>query len=439
MNSNPANRFRPRLEELEDRTTPSGNIQAEVFDGVLYVGGDAASKSFEIDGTGSRSATIRVLDSDTTINGQSGPLDFGGIRKGFYITCGSGNDTVVLNGLNARDEIDLAGEGGNDVFKMIDSHAGKTSTIKTGDGNVQVIVQDSSIGRGFAVVGGAGDDYVELTDNRFRSAALNGGAGGTDTYEELGNGYAHGLSIVGFTVGPFQGNTSPTTPTTAPPPTITTTASHPTTLAAIPFTVTFSTNVTGFDQSKLLVTNGLASNFIAVSSTTYTFNITPAADGLVTVAIPAGAAVDSAGNASTAASFSITSLRTDAGMTNTMPDQSSPNFVASGNAGLKIWDVQPGSGVGPAVQANSTITVFYTGYLAADGTVFDSARTTGSPATFQLTNLIAGWQQGLIGMQAGDIRRLFIPSALGYGATGSPPKVPANADLIFEIKLLQVN
>jgi FKBP-type peptidyl-prolyl cis-trans isomerase len=99
---------------------------------------------------------------------------------------------------------------------------------------------------------------------------------------------------------------------------------------------------------------------------------------------------------------------------------------------LKFWDVQTGTGT--AVTSGSTITVFYTGWLL-DGTIFDSARTTGSPATFPLSNLIQGWQQGLLGMQPGGIRRLYIPSELAYGSTGSG-SVPPDADLVFEIKLV---
>jgi adhesin/invasin len=123
----------------------------------------------------------------------------------------------------------------------------------------------------------------------------------------------------------------------------------------------------------------------------------------------------------------------DAGMTNTMPSATSPSWVAQAS-GLKIWDVKQGTG--EAVTAGATINVFYTGWLAADGTKFDSVRSPASPANFNLNNLIQGWQQGIVGMKDGGIRRLYVPAALGYGAAGSPPKVPGNADLIFEIKLI---
>jgi hypothetical protein len=124
---------------------------------------------------------------------------------------------------------------------------------------------------------------------------------------------------------------------------------------------------------------------------------------------------------------------TDAGMTNTMPDVNSSSWVTGAN-GLKTWDITQGTGT--PVAAGDKITVFYTGWLASNGTKFDSRRSPSTPADFTLANLIQGWQQGIVGMKPGGIRRLFVPSAIGYGANGSPPNIPANADLVFEIKLV---
>jgi FKBP-type peptidyl-prolyl isomerase-like protein len=125
---------------------------------------------------------------------------------------------------------------------------------------------------------------------------------------------------------------------------------------------------------------------------------------------------------------------TDAGMTDTMPSPTDGHWVPLGAQGLKTWDVVAGAGT--PVAAGDSITVFYTGWLAANGTTFDSRRSPAAPATFALTGLIQGWQQGIPGMKPGGIRRLLVPAALGYGAAGSPPNIPANADLVFEIKLI---
>jgi hypothetical protein len=125
---------------------------------------------------------------------------------------------------------------------------------------------------------------------------------------------------------------------------------------------------------------------------------------------------------------------TDAGMVNTMPSPTDSHWVALGSQGLKTWDVVTGTGT--PVTAGKHIVVFYTGWLASNGTKFDSRRSPSPPVDFSLTGLIQGWQQGIVGMKPGGIRRLLVPSALGYGVAGSPPNIPANAELVFEIKLI---
>ena len=121
----------------------------------------------------------------------------------------------------------------------------------------------------------------------------------------------------------------------------------------------------------------------------------------------------------------------DSGMTNTVPDVNAPEWMLQQN-GLRTWDVVVGAG--DAVVAGDSITIFYTGWLL-NGTSFDSKRSPDAPTTFQLNNLIDGWKQGIPGMKNGGIRRLSIPSALGYGAGGSTG-IPPNSDLIFEIKMI---
>ena len=222
--------------------------------------------------------------------------------------------------------------------------------------------------------------------------------------------------------------------TVSPTPGITTSAGATTLLSPIPFTVTFTEAVVGFTASDIAATNATVSNFVAASATTYTFDATPAADGSVVVSVLSGVAQDLAGNASTTGTASVNSLRTDAGMTSVVPDTTS--FTTLGSDGLKTRDVRTGTGTGTAATSGSTATLFYTGWLASDGTSFDSARTTGSPAVFPLSGLIQGFREATVGMQPGGIRQVFIPAALGYGSAGSPPSIPADADLVFEIKLL---
>ncbi|HWG85778.1 MAG TPA: FKBP-type peptidyl-prolyl cis-trans isomerase [Deinococcales bacterium] len=95
-------------------------------------------------------------------------------------------------------------------------------------------------------------------------------------------------------------------------------------------------------------------------------------------------------------------------------------------------------GTGEEVAPSSTVTVHYYGRLA-DGTKFDSSCDGGEPATFPLTGVIRGWQEGMVGMKVGGQRRLIIPSALAYGETGTPGgPIPPNANLVFDIELVEV-
>ncbi|WP_296264180.1 FKBP-type peptidyl-prolyl cis-trans isomerase [Pseudomonas sp. UBA6562] len=103
---------------------------------------------------------------------------------------------------------------------------------------------------------------------------------------------------------------------------------------------------------------------------------------------------------------------------------------------LHITDLTVGEG--KAVVKGALITTQYTGWLA-DGSEFDSSWSRGKP--FQCVigtgRVIKGWDQGLMGMREGGRRRLVVPAALGYGER-SMGKIPAHAELTFEIEVLQV-
>jgi peptidylprolyl isomerase len=71
----------------------------------------------------------------------------------------------------------------------------------------------------------------------------------------------------------------------------------------------------------------------------------------------------------------------------------------------------------------------------SDGTIFQSSKDMGRPATFGLNQVIAGWTQGVPGMKVGGTRRLIIPAAQAYGSSSPSANIPANSDLVFDIEL----
>jgi FKBP-type peptidyl-prolyl cis-trans isomerase len=107
--------------------------------------------------------------------------------------------------------------------------------------------------------------------------------------------------------------------------------------------------------------------------------------------------------------------------------------------GLQYIDVQKGCGL--VVASNSGVSVEYTGWLQSSGKKFDSSYDrSGNPLSFVAGQgqVIKGFDEGMLGMQEGGIRRLIIPAALAYGAQGSPPAIPPNANLIFDIQMIAV-
>lgn len=106
------------------------------------------------------------------------------------------------------------------------------------------------------------------------------------------------------------------------------------------------------------------------------------------------------------------------------------------SSGVYYADTQAGTGT--TLSGLPTVRVYYSGYLA-NGTRFDSNVGAANPLSFRLSDLIQGWQVGMQGMKVGGKRRLVIPAALGYGSNGSPPVIPGNANLVFDIELVGIS
>lgn len=93
------------------------------------------------------------------------------------------------------------------------------------------------------------------------------------------------------------------------------------------------------------------------------------------------------------------------------------------------------TGTGPKPSASNEVTCHYHGTMI-DGSVFDSSVQRGSPASFPLNRVIAGWTEGLQLMPTGSKWRFFIPSHLAYGDRQITAQIGANSTLIFEVELI---
>jgi FKBP-type peptidyl-prolyl cis-trans isomerase len=111
--------------------------------------------------------------------------------------------------------------------------------------------------------------------------------------------------------------------------------------------------------------------------------------------------------------------------------------VVTTKSGLKYIDQKEGTG--EAAKAGDTVTVHYTGWLK-DGKKFDSSVDRGQPFPFPLGagRVIKGWDEGVAGMKMGGKRKLIIPPELAYGKSGAGNVIPPNAELTFEVELLQI-
>jgi hypothetical protein len=104
---------------------------------------------------------------------------------------------------------------------------------------------------------------------------------------------------------------------------------------------------------------------------------------------------------------------------------------------LTVTTTMPGKGI--AAANGDKVRVHYVGTLA-DGTKFDSSRDRARPFDFTLGKgqVIKGWDQGVLGMKAGERRTLVIPPGLAY-AGRAMPKIPAGSTLTFDVEMIAIN
>lgn len=96
-------------------------------------------------------------------------------------------------------------------------------------------------------------------------------------------------------------------------------------------------------------------------------------------------------------------------------------------------------GNGKEALATSVLEVHYTLMAWSSGTLVESSWDSGQTATFPLSGVIAGWQQGIPGMKEGGRRLLVIPPDLGYGSQGAGEAIGPNETLIFVVDLVKVS
>jgi FK506-binding protein 2 len=119
-------------------------------------------------------------------------------------------------------------------------------------------------------------------------------------------------------------------------------------------------------------------------------------------------------------------------------------FVYSASKYDKIKNLQVGIKYRPEncdrkVKDGDVVKVHYTGSLT-NGEQFDSSIPRGQPFSFKIGQgmVIQGWDSGLLSACVGEKRKLIIPPNLGYGEHGSPPKIPGNSVLIFDVEVIDI-
>ena len=107
-------------------------------------------------------------------------------------------------------------------------------------------------------------------------------------------------------------------------------------------------------------------------------------------------------------------------------------------SGVSFEDLQaPGTGL--EVAGGMRVRVHYTGWTE-DGTRFDSSHDRGRPIQFTLGagEVVRGWEDGMIGMRPGGVRRITIPPQLAYGDVGLPGRIPPNTGIVLQVELIAI-
>ena len=115
-----------------------------------------------------------------------------------------------------------------------------------------------------------------------------------------------------------------------------------------------------------------------------------------------------------------------------------PKPSGSPSTTLKIEDIVEGDG--KEAKKGDEVSMQYVGVAFSTGEEFDASWDRGEPFQFTLGNgdVIAGWDEGIVGMKEGGRRKLTIPAEQAYGAQGSPPAIGPNETLVFVVDLEKI-
>lgn len=317
-------------------TVPAG-VTSATFDVQGAQGGNSASNG----GLGGRAvvtamavtpgAVLNVFvggaGPNATSGGAPGGFNGGGAASGSCCGSGGGASDIRVGGTALADRALIAGGGGGGGQGATASGgSGGGTTGGTGEGFFGGLGgnQDGTTGSGTLGVGGTGSGSAGGGGGYWGGAASNGGGGGGSGFGPAGvdftNGFRAGNGVVKITY---------TLPDTTPPTVaLSSAAPDPTNTSPIAVTAQFSEPVTGFGAVDVIPGNATVGNFVAVDGDTYTFDLTPSGQGLVTADIAAGVADDAAGNDNTAA---VQFTRTFDSVAPTVTCSASPATLKSNN------------------------------------------------------------------------------------------------------------
>jgi FKBP-type peptidyl-prolyl cis-trans isomerase len=147
-------------------------------------------------------------------------------------------------------------------------------------------------------------------------------------------------------------------------------------------------------------------------------------------------AVVPASNCTVSATPPASGISDTATWTSCTPWNSASPLVKKTGSGMEYIVIASGAASGVAPTNAQEAEVFYEGRFNSGGPAFDSAFERAESATFPVAAVVPGFSEALQLMKPGDRWLVFIPSALGYGPAGRPPRIPPNADLVFEIEMV---